>query len=167
MADGIRRFGNDVADDLRELRRRLVFSLLASNYDDPLRNHGFLMREPGRWSLSPAYDLNPVPEMDRARTSKTAVTEDQEEPTIASALAAAARFGLKAVESKRILREVFTAIYDWRKTGRQLRIKASTLDAYASALSIHSWIKPNACLVNNDYGSQLNLPGSLKHSPRP
>jgi serine/threonine-protein kinase HipA len=45
LADGIRQFGNDVPGDLRELWRRLVFSLLASNYDDHLRNHGFLMRE--------------------------------------------------------------------------------------------------------------------------
>jgi serine/threonine-protein kinase HipA len=133
LADGIRQFGNDVPGDLRELWRRLVFSLLASNYDDHLRNHGFLMREPGRWSLSPAYDLNPVPEMDRTRTTKTAITEDQAGPAIAGALAAAGRFGLKAVESKKILREVFAAVSGWRKTGRQLRLKASTLDAYASA----------------------------------
>jgi serine/threonine-protein kinase HipA len=133
LADGIRQFGNDVPGDLRELWRRLVFSLLASNYDDHLRNHGFLMREPGRWSLSPAYDLNPVPEMDRTRTTKTAITEDQAEPAIAGALAAAGRFGLKAAESNRILREVFAAVSGWRKTGRQLRLKAATLDAYASA----------------------------------
>ena len=133
LADGIRQFGNDVPHDLRELWRRLIFSLLASNCDDHLRNHGFLMREPGRWSLSPAYDLNPVPEMDRARTNKTAVTEDQEEPAIALAFAAAARFGLKAGEAKAILREVLAAVSGWRKTGRQLRLKASTLDAYATA----------------------------------
>ena len=52
---------------------------------------------------------------------------------MAGALTAAERFGLKAAESKRILREVFTAVFGWRKTGRQLRLKASTLDAYASA----------------------------------
>jgi serine/threonine-protein kinase HipA len=133
LADGIRQFGNDVPGDLRELWRRLVFMLLASNYDDHLRNHGFLMHEPGRWSLSPAYDINPVPEMDRVRMSKTAITEDQQEPTVASAFAAAPRFGLKASEPKKILREVFTSVSGWRKAGRQLHLKASTLDAYASA----------------------------------
>jgi serine/threonine-protein kinase HipA len=133
LADGIRQFGNDVPGDLRELWRRLVFSLLASNYDDHLRNHGFLMHEPGRWSLSPAYDINPVPEVDRVHMSKTAVTEDQDEPSIANALAAAGRFGLKATESKKILHEVFTTVSGWRKTGRQLRLKASALDIYASA----------------------------------
>lgn len=133
MADGIRQFGHDVPGDLRELWRRLIFSLLASNYDDHFRNHGFLMREPGRWSLSPAYDVNPVPEVDRVRMNKTSITEDHEEPTIAGALEAAPRFGLKAAEAKRVLREIFVAISGWRTTGKRLRIKARALDDYASA----------------------------------
>lgn len=133
LADGIRQFGHDVPGDLRELWRRLVFSLLASNYDDHLRNHGFLMREPGRWSLSPAYDINPVPEVDRVRMNKTSIAEDQAEPTIAGALDVAARFGLRTAEARKILREVLTAVSGWRTTGKRLRLKAPALDAYASA----------------------------------
>jgi serine/threonine-protein kinase HipA len=133
LADGIRQFGHDVATDLRELWRRLIFSLLASNYDDHLRNHGFLMRAPGRWALSPAYDLNPVPEIERAQTPKTPITEDQENPSIAGALAAASRFGLRSREAKVILGEVLTAVSSWRKVGQRLQIKAGTLEAYATA----------------------------------
>ncbi len=133
LADAIRQFGQDVAGDLSELWRRLVFSLLASNHDDHLRNHAFLMHEAGRWALSPAYDLNPVPEMDRGSVNKTPLSEDGEEPSIAGALVVAPRFGLKAPAAKKVLREVFTAVSAWRKTGRKLRLKAATLDAYASA----------------------------------
>jgi serine/threonine-protein kinase HipA len=133
LADGVRQFGHDVAGDLRELWRRMVFSLLASNYDDHLRNHGFLMHEAGRWSLSPAYDLNPVPEIDRVRVSKTPISEEHEEPSIAAALAVAGRFGLKAPAASGILREVFTSVSLWRRIGRRLRLKRATLDAYASA----------------------------------
>jgi serine/threonine-protein kinase HipA len=133
LADGIRQFGDNVPGDLKELWRRLVFSLLASNYDDHLHNHGFLMRRAGRWALSPAYDLNPVPEMDRVHVSKTAISEDQGEAGIDAALAAAARFGLKFVEAKAILADVFDVVSNWHAVGRKLKIKASTLDAYASA----------------------------------
>lgn len=133
FADAIRQFGHDPAADLAELYRRLIFSLLASNYDDHMRNHAFLMLVPGRWALSPAYDLNPVPEIDRHHTPKTAITESEEEPTISSALRAASRFGLKATTAKAILSQVFTAVSRWRATGRKLRIKAATLDAYSSA----------------------------------
>jgi serine/threonine-protein kinase HipA len=133
LADGIRQFGHNVPGELRELWRRLVFSLLASNYDDHLRNHGFLMREPGRWSLSPAYDINPVPEVDRVRMNKTSIAEDQAEPTIEGALDVAPRFGLKTVEARKILKEVFVSVSSWQTTGKRLRLKASTLNAYASA----------------------------------
>lgn len=133
VADAIRQFGNDVPADLRELWRRLVFSLLASNYDDHLRNHGFLMRQPGKWSLSPAFDLNPVPEIDRARMNQTTISEDLGEPSIAGALEAAARLGLNIQEARTILGEVVQAVSRWRATGQELRIKAATLDAYESA----------------------------------
>lgn len=133
LADGIRQFGDDVSGDLRELWRRLVFSLLASNYDDHLRNHGFLMRTPGKWSLSPAYDLNPVPEIERAQMPKTAISEDNADSSIAAALEAAPRFGLKPAAAKTIVRDVFAIVSDWRKAAKKLRISARTLDAYASA----------------------------------
>ncbi len=133
LADAIRQFGDNVAGDLRELWRRLVFSLLASNHDDHLRNHGFLMCEPGRWSLSPAFDLNPVPEIDRVRVSKTPISEEHEEASIAGALAVAGRFGLKGPAAKSILREVFTAVAAWRRTAVRLRLKGATMEAYASA----------------------------------
>ncbi len=46
--------------DMRELWRRAAFGAAIGNCDDHLRNHGFL-REGNRWSLSPAFDLNPEP----------------------------------------------------------------------------------------------------------
>ena len=133
LADGIRQFGDDVTGDLRELWRRLVFSLLASNYDDHLRNHGFLMRTAGKWSLSPAYDLNPVPETERAQMPKTSISEEASDSSIEAALEAAPRFGLKPSAAKAIVREVHAVVADWRKAARKLRIPARTLDAYASA----------------------------------
>ena len=81
----------------------------------------------------PAYDLNPVPEIERAQLPKTAITENQDEPSIDAALAAAPRFGLKTAVAKAIVREVFSAVADWRKATKKLRIPACTLDAYASA----------------------------------
>lgn len=133
LADGIRQFGDNVAGDLSELWRRLIFSLLVSNYDDHMRNHGFLMLKAGRWSLSPAYDLNPVPEIERARIPKTAIDEEQHEPTIAGALSAAARFGLKPQDARRVLNEVFSAVSQWKPLGRKMGLKASTLEVYATA----------------------------------
>ena len=133
LADAIRQYGHDVAGNLCELWRRLIFSLLICNHDDHLHNHGFLMREAGRWSLSPAYDLNPVPEIDRVRVNKTPISENPGEDGIAGALAVAGRFGLDESTAKIMLREIFTAVSGWRQTGTRLGLKAATLAAYASA----------------------------------
>jgi hypothetical protein len=145
LADGIRQFGNDVAGDLRELWRRLVFSLLASNYDDHLRNHGFLMHEPGRWSLSPAYDLNPVPEMDRARVSKTAITEIRKNrpspvrwpppPVLVSRLPSRRKFSGKFSRS-------FLAGARPDDNCASKRPRSMPMPA---PLSIRSWMKPDRC----------------------
>jgi serine/threonine-protein kinase HipA len=135
LADGIRQFGDNVAADLREMWRRMVFSLLASNYDDHLRNHGFLMREAGRWSLSPAYDINPVPEIDRSRMNKTPISEESGEPGIEEALAVAGRFRLKTDAAKAILEDAVTAVSNWRNIGRKLGLRAVVLDSYESAFA--------------------------------
>lgn len=47
-----------IAEDLRELFRRVLFNVAVANRDDHLRNHGFI-REAEGWRLAPAYDMNP------------------------------------------------------------------------------------------------------------
>ena len=133
LADGIRQHGHDVSGDLRELWRRMVFSLLASNHDDHMRNHGFLLRAPGKWALSPAYDLNPVPAIDRVTLAQTAIENSGAAPSIEGALAAAPHFDLERKAAKTILREVIQAISGWRKAGERLRLGRGTLAAYATA----------------------------------
>jgi serine/threonine-protein kinase HipA len=133
IADAIRQFGDEVTPDLHELWRRMVFSLLVSNRDDHERNHAFLMRQSGRWALSPAYDLNPVPEIDRVQLHQTAISEDSGEPSVSEALAVAARFALKHPAAKQVLKEVLNAVETWREEAGQLRLKAGTLTAYESA----------------------------------
>jgi len=46
--------------DRLELFRRMVFNAMVTNNDDHPRNHAML-RTPGGWRLSPAYDIVPVP----------------------------------------------------------------------------------------------------------
>lgn len=60
LAEFIRGYGSKANDDLIELWKRMVFSMLVKNSDDHLRNHGFLLNENG-WRLSPMYDVNPNP----------------------------------------------------------------------------------------------------------
>lgn len=65
IADVIRQISSKPIDDLHELWRRIVFTILVSNKDDHLKNHGFIYAGGDRWRLSPAFDINPSPSRHR------------------------------------------------------------------------------------------------------
>ena len=134
IADAIRRHSAAATLDLRELWRRLVFTVLISNTDDHLRNHGFLYLGSQGWMLSPAYDLNPVPTDIRPRILSTAIL-DGEDRSAAMELAynAAEHFGIRLDEAREIAREVATAVAGWRATARSLGASKSECDRMASA----------------------------------
>lgn len=141
LADAIRVHGDRVQEDLRELWRRVIYSIMASNFDDHMRNHAFLLHRPAAWSLAPAFDINPTPSIDRARQPKTPVSEDSrflDDPAAAveEALRHAARFGLETEEARRICVEVREAVTQWRSIGKRLGIRAATLSAYADAFHV-------------------------------
>jgi serine/threonine-protein kinase HipA len=73
LADAIRQHCMDPVQTLRELFKRIAFTILVSNVDDHLKNHGFLYAGGGQWNLSPVFDVNPAPE--RFRELKTAIAD--------------------------------------------------------------------------------------------
>ncbi len=105
--------------DLPELWRRMMFSLLVSNTDDHLRNHGFVL-ENGRWRLSPAYDLNA-----NAKRPQTLALELDSGLPIGSldVLLDAAeyfRLGKRAAETE--LARIRSAVSNWRGIASRLGI---------------------------------------------
>ena len=40
-----------------QMFRRMVFNVLATNYDDHTKNFSFMLKQKGEWELAPAYDL--------------------------------------------------------------------------------------------------------------
>ena len=44
-------------EDIEELYRRMVFNVLAINFDDHAKNFSYMMDKKGKWSLTPAYDI--------------------------------------------------------------------------------------------------------------
>lgn len=132
IADSLRQNGAQVNADLEELWRRMVFSVLITNLDDHLRNHGFLHAGAGTWRLSPAFDLNPSP--DRVREFKTWVSEEAgPEASIANVLSVASYFRVSSTRAKQIIGACEVAVAQWRTLGRQLDMTVPDLDKFARA----------------------------------
>jgi serine/threonine-protein kinase HipA len=132
MVDALRRHGAAVKEDMEELWRRIAFSVLITNVDDHLMNHGFVHAGAGHWRLAPAFDINPFPE--RVRELKTWISPDSgPAASIEPLMAAAPYFSLKPTRAKQIVADVEHAVARWRREGRALGMSPAELDTFADA----------------------------------
>ena len=132
IVDAIRIHGVDAQADIDELWRRIAFSILITNVDDHLHNHGFLHADRGRWRLSLAFDINPFPE--RTRELKTWISEEAgPEATIDALMSVAPYFRIAPARVKIILAEVEGAVASWRKQGKAIGMTSTELDQFADA----------------------------------
>jgi serine/threonine-protein kinase HipA len=134
LVDAIRQHGAEVREDLRELWRRILFSVLVSNVDDHLRNHGFLYDTSKRgWRLSPAYDLNPVPVDVKPRILSMMIDERDNSASFDLAIEVGAYFGLEDNEMRVIAGEVARAVSTWRDEAKRLAISGEEINRMATA----------------------------------
>lgn len=117
IAEAIEECSPTADADLQELWRRIVFTILISNTDDHLRNHGFLRSSTAGWSLSPAFDLNPNPE-GGAKQLTTAIDGSNTEASLATALEVAGLFRISAAQARVLIAEVLAATERWRDVAR-------------------------------------------------
>ncbi|HEY4213997.1 MAG TPA: HipA domain-containing protein [Steroidobacteraceae bacterium] len=133
IVDALTRHGAQGKTDAHALYRRVVFNVLISNVDDHLRNHGFLWLGKTGWSLSPAYDLNPVPTDLKARVLTTNIDLDEGTCSLDLLEASSGFFALALAQARKIIKEVATVTARWRETAKAAGAKSREIDRMASA----------------------------------
>jgi serine/threonine-protein kinase HipA len=133
FVDILRQQGAAPEEDMHALWRRIVFSILISNTDDHLRNHGFLWAGPAGWRLSPAYDLNPVPADIKPRVLATTISLDDSTASLELAFDVASYFELDLHEARQIAAQVGQAVASWRRQAAKLGLTPAEIDRMASA----------------------------------
>ena len=133
IVDALTRHGAQAKADAQALYRRVVFNVMISNVDDHMRNHGFLWLDRTGWSLSPAYDLNPVPSDIKARILTTNINLDEGTCSIDLLEEAAQYFGLGLAQALAIIKEVAVVTATWRDVAQKTGARASEIQRMASA----------------------------------
>jgi serine/threonine-protein kinase HipA len=153
FVDVLRQHGAAPKEDMHALWRRIVFSILISNTDDHLRNHGFLWAGPAGWRLSPAYDLNPVPTDIKPRVLTTAIDLDDGKASLKLALHVASYFELGEGEARKIAGQVGKAVFMWRKVAAKLGLTSAEIERMASAFE-HEDLKAAIAVVSRPQTSR-------------
>lgn len=132
MVGFIKAYGATPKPDLIELWRRIVFNMAVSNTDDHLRNHAFIFTKNG-WTLSPLYDVNPVPYGD-----ELALLVDAEDNSISVDLAirTAPLFGITEKEATKFSREVLIVVRDnWERLAKEYGLSRGQIEDMRPAFS--------------------------------
>jgi serine/threonine-protein kinase HipA len=132
IAEFIQFSGADVAKNLRQLWRRIVFNIAISNTDDHLRNHGFILTPKG-WILSPAFDINPS--IDKNGLSLN-IDQYDNSLDIDLAITVGANFQLEINEMNRIIDEVLSSVANWKKIAKDIGINPLEQEIMESAFRV-------------------------------
>ena len=133
IVDVLTEHGAKGKTDAHALYRRVVFNVLISNVDDHLRNHGFLWLGRTGWSLSPAYDLNPVPTDLKARVLTTNIDLDEGTCSLDLLESASEYFALTLSQARSVIKEVAMVTATWRDTATEVGARPAEINRMASA----------------------------------
>jgi serine/threonine-protein kinase HipA len=133
MAYALVQNGASPEEDMKELWRRIVFTIMVSNTDDHLRNHGFIYERHKGWRLSPAYDINPTPIEIAPRILTTAIDFHDNSASLETAMRVAKEFRLKKEEALSIIQEVASAVKQWRFVASEFGLSKRECDRMSSA----------------------------------
>jgi len=167
IADAMRQHGSEPIADMRELLGRMMFTVLISNYDDHLRNHGFLYDKENRWRLAPMFDVNPEPE--RGQNLKTAISVIHGNASSIEAVVDAAPFFEvardDAVNMARVMGEQISET--WKHIAQQTGMTPSEIKRFSPAFD-HEEIEVAARLgLTSVQGADLKASNDKSNPPRP
>lgn len=134
LADEIRRWSIKPDADRIELFRRMVFNAMVTNNDDHPRNHAML-RTPGGWRLSPAYDIVPVALLSQER--RDLALEAGRYGRVASVynlLSGCASFGLKLEEAQVIIDKMVEVVKYWRELFTRHQVEERSIEHVSGAI---------------------------------
>ena len=122
-------------EDRYELFRRMVYNVMASNYDDHSKNFSFLMDREGKWRLSPAYDLTYAkdPNSNYINNHQCLINGKFEGITIDDLLKVGIDAGLNKRKMDIIIKEVKSAVRNYPTFAGQAEIPDNkALEDYAN-----------------------------------
>lgn len=136
LAETLPEYGSRTSGDLRQLWRRIAYSVAIHNTDDHLRNHGFLRDGPSGWRMSPAFDVNPNPDVSEERATGIGGAHSGANG-LSGLMTYADTFDLTEKEAKTVLREVEEATRDWRAVATANGISKAEQDRFEAAFEGH------------------------------
>jgi serine/threonine-protein kinase HipA len=133
IADAIRDIARSPRAALADLYDRVIVNVALGNTDDHLRNHG-LLRDGNAWTLSPAFDVNPNPDLARNRSTSIAGA-DTYDTEIEGLLALADDCDLTQCRARERMASISETLSSWPDRARRNRIAEKEISRMGESIA--------------------------------
>jgi len=130
LVEFIERYGADPTKEIKEIWQRIIFSVAVCNTDDHLRNHGFLLTPNDGWKLSPAYDINPIPD---GYGLSLNINEDDNSLNFDLCMEVRSYFRWKEDEARAEIEKIKTIRKSWEKRALKMKLKRTEIESMRPA----------------------------------
>lgn len=121
--------------EAEQMFRRMVFNVMASNYDDHTKNFSFRLKQYGKWELSPAYDVCYSYDPENIWVSQHTLSINGKHKGISKndLMTLATANNIKKGES--IIDEIREVVCDWEQYAKRVSVSSSLGRSITKTLS--------------------------------
>lgn len=120
--------------DAEQMFRRMVFNVIARNCDDHTKNFSFLLRQGGKWELSPAYDLCHAYRPGSEWLSQHALSINGKRKDITKSDLVVIGESIRCKKASEIVDEVNGTVNEWKRFADEIKVKPNLRDEIAKTL---------------------------------
>lgn len=120
--------------DAEQMFRRMVFNVIARNCDDHSKNFSFLLKQGGRWELSPAYDLCHAYRPGSEWVSQHALSINGRRKEITKADLLVIGESIRCKKASEIIDEINDTVNQWKEFADDVNVKNTLRDEIAKTL---------------------------------
>lgn len=122
--------------EAEEMFRRMVFNVLATNYDDHTKNFSFLLKQNEKWILAPAYDLCFSYDETNHWVSKQTLSVNGKRLQIAKADLMTIAKDNNIKKGEKIITEINGRVKAWQSYASQAKVRRDLRDRIQNNLNV-------------------------------
>jgi serine/threonine-protein kinase HipA len=122
--------------EAEQMFKRMVFNVLATNYDDHTKNFSFRLKKGGRWELSPAYDICYSYDPNNVWVNQLTLSINGKHKNITTADFMTIAIANNIKKAEQLIEEIKSTVRDWEKYAKKANVRPDLAQLIKTNLNV-------------------------------
>ena len=122
--------------EAEQMFKRMVFNVLATNYDDHTKNFSFRLKKGGRWELSPAYDICYSYDPNNVWVNQLTLSINGKRKNITSADFMTIAIANNIKKAEKLIEEIKSIVQDWDQYAKKANVRPDLAQLIKTNLNV-------------------------------